>query len=187
MYFDDILSERVLLNSKSAVINKLFDQTLHSILTPEFYYRVDKAIKGRIGVLEDDLNNNIVAYTKNGILFVNAPVFYTKPRKDALVYILHELIHLLARKPQFFVIRNTEKKLWKLVKGNLTKPYSEFLTGKNQPLHSVKSEEILSYLMNQSLDFSAVKPGIKDEYIRIIRESGMFNLDSSYFKFLRKK
>jgi hypothetical protein len=188
MYFEDLaLGEEVLLNSKSAVINKYFHKTLKDILTPQFYYRVDKSISGRINVFEDDLNNNVVAYSKSGQLFVNAPVFYTKPRQDALVYVLHELIHLLARKPQFFVIRSLEKKLWKLVKKNLVKPYSEFLTGKKQPLHSIKSQEVLTYLMNKSLDFTAVKPHVKDEYIRLVRESGIFNLDSDYFKFLNKK
>lgn len=185
-YFDDILNEEILLNSKSEALNKLFHRTLKNIFTPQFYNRVDKALGERINVLDDDLNNNIVAYSKDGMLFVNARVFYSKPRKDALVYILHELIHLLSQKIQFYQIRQLEKKLWKLVKNKLVKSYSEFLTGKKQPLHSIKSEEILTYLMNQSLNFSAVKPDVKEKYIDLVKKSNIFNLESDYFNFLNR-
>lgn len=183
-YFEDLMSEAVLLNSKSAQINKLFDYSMRQIFSSGYYKKLDKLFRGnKIEVNEFKATNNMVAYTSNGKLFVNAPVFYNKKRSDAIVYILHEMIHLISNKIGFGEIKRIENELYNLVKRNLKKAYSysEFLTGKKQPLHSDVKAECLSYIMNGSIDWEAAKPGTKEEYKEILKRSGIFKMSSPFW------
>jgi hypothetical protein len=184
----EVLSEAVLVDSRSFKVNKLFYYTLKEIFTDKFYNKMDSIIKNKIQIDEFQKDNNVVAYTQNGHIFVNAHAFYSKKPSDAVIYLVHEFVHLLQDLPYFPEIKRLDKQLYSLVKPNLTKPYSKFLTGKIQNIHSIAKEESLTYAIgNRSLDWSCVKPGVKEKYKEILEQSGLFNMELPWMKKIFKE
>ena len=101
-------------------------------------------------------------------------------------YLLHEFIHILQLSKSFFILKKFKEIhelsniLDRIVKNNLTKKYSIFLTGRNLNLGEEKYE-IISYLMNDSIDWSAITPQGKKQFIEALRSSRLFNLNSSFW------
>lgn len=185
----ELLINEVELETKDKQLNILFDNYLTQVFSPQFNKKINELLRDKIAFKETvDKNNNVVAWTQGNTIFVNSPVFYSKNRSKAILFILHEFIHVLQNSRSFFVIskfgdiKSLEEKLYALVKANLVKPYSQFLTGKEQSLHSSGKDEILSYQMNNSVDWSAVKPGTREQYKALLEQSGMFNLNSQFWK-----
>lgn len=185
----ELLINEVELETKDKQLNILFDNYLKQVFSPIFKKRIDDTLRDKITFKEVvDNKKNVVAYTVGNTIFVNSPVFYSKNRSKAILFLLHEFIHILQNSKSFFLvnkfndIKNIENELYNLVQKNLIKSYSAFLTGEKQPLHSSGKDEILTYQMNNSIDWSAVKEGTKEEYKNILQKSGMFNLNSPFWK-----
>lgn len=188
MQFEYLVNE-VEIDSNDVRLNTLFNNYLKQIFSPSFYAVIDNHFKNRISFKEvSEENKSVVAYTIGNTIYVNKPVFYSKNANKAILFILHEFIHILQNSKSFFVvnkfgsIKKLENSLYLLVKQNLVKPYSQFLTNENQKLHSSGKSEILSYQMNNSVDWTAVKPGTKEAYKKILADSGLFNLNSDFWR-----
>jgi hypothetical protein len=101
---------------------------------------------------------------------------------------MHEFVHILQNSKNFFIVssfsdlRKLEKELYQLISKNLTGSYSQFLTGKHQDLHSKKIDEILTYQMNNSINWRVVKQGTKEQYFNLMKKSNLFNLSSPFWK-----
>lgn len=185
----ELLLNEVELETKDKQLNILFDNYLSQVFSPSFKKRIDETLKDRISFKEVvDKTKNVVAYTMGNTIYINSPVFYSKNINKGILFLLHEFIHILQNSKSFFIInkfndiKNTEAQLYSLVQKNLIKPYSVFLTGKNQNLHSSGKDEVLTYQMNNSIDWSAVKEGTKEKYIQILKQSKLFNLNSNFWK-----
>jgi hypothetical protein len=185
----EILLNEVELETKDKQLNILFDRYLSQVFSENFKKKIDEVLRDKISFKEVvDKNRNVVAYTIGNVIHVNTPVFYSKNINKAILFVLHEFIHILQNSKSFFIvnkfsdIKNIENQLYSIVQKSLTKPYSVFLTGKQQPLHSSGKDEVLTYQMNGSIDWSALKPEAKEEYINILKQSGIFNLGSRFWK-----
>jgi hypothetical protein len=188
MYFEDaiILAEEINLQTRDQKMNLLFNNYLKQVFAPQFLKKIERIIKNVTpGEFKD--NSAVVAYTKGNKFFINTNQFYSKPRKESIVYLIHEFIHLLENNHlQDLLI--LEKKLYKLVKQNLKGDISLFLTNKKQDLHSdgIEAESLTYVVANKSANWNYVKEGTKEKYVNLLRESGVFNLSSSYFNYLTK-
>lgn len=185
----ELIINEVELETRDKQLNILFDNYLSQVFSSSFKKKIDETLKDRISFKEVvDKTKNVVAYTIGNTIFVNSPVFYSKNRNKGILFLLHEFIHILQNSKSFFIvnkfndIKTVEEQLYSLIQKNLTKPYSTFLTGKNQSLHSSGKDEILTYQMNDSIDWSAVKEGTKEQYIKILKQSGLFNLNSKFWQ-----
>lgn len=179
-----LLSEEVYVNSKSEKLNKLFRFYMKNIYSSNFYSKLDKFFEKKIQLKEDtNVADNVIAYTKGNSIYINPNSIYKKSGEDAVVFLLHETIHLLENNSKIFPeIKNVEKKLWEIVSKNLIGDISEFYTGKKQSLHSNPQDEVLTYLFNGSIHWKYVKPTTKERYFNILKESGIFNMNSNFLK-----
>lgn len=184
----ELLINEVELETKDTQLNKLFDNYIVQIFSPQFCKKIESLLRDKIKLEETvDKNNNVVAWTQGTTIYVNSPVFYSKNRSKAILFIMHEFIHVLQNSKSFFImskfndIKELENALYTLVSNNLTKSYAQFLTGKNQDLHSSGKDEVLTYMMNNSIDWSAVKPGTKEKYKALLEQSGIFNLNTPFW------
>lgn len=185
----ELIINEVELETRDKQLNILFDNYLSQVFSSSFKKKIDETLKDRISFKEVvDKTKNVVAYTIGNTIYVNSPVFYSKNRNKGILFLLHEFIHILQNSKSFFIvnkfndIKTVEEQLYSLIQKNLIKPYSTFLTGKNQSLHSSGKDEILTYQMNDSIDWSAVKEGTKEQYIKILKQSGLFNLNSKFWQ-----
>lgn len=188
MEFEHLINE-VELATKDTKLNVLFDSYLKQIFSPAFYRIIDSYFKTRIKFKETvDKNRNVVAWTIGNVIYINTPVFYAKNSNKAILFVLHEFIHILQNSKSFLLvdrfgnIKELEHKLYNLIKPNLTKSFSKFLTNTEQSLHSSTKDEVLSYQMNNSVDWTAVKSGTREAYKKLLIESGLFNLNSPFWK-----
>ena len=58
---------------------------------------------------------------------------------------------------------------------------NEFLTGKPQNIHSDYKDEFLSYCSNFAFNWK-LSPSLKQEYYDILNNSGLFNMESNWWK-----
>ena len=123
-----------------------------------------------------------INYTKGTDIYVSDKL-YNLPTEQSVVYLLHELVHALSNTAKFNGLVQLNNSLWKLILKNIEKNnINKFLTGKDQDIHSSFKDEIVSYLMNNSLQWEMVDSNFKKEFINIVFSSGIFNLESSFWK-----
>jgi hypothetical protein len=188
MNIETLLLEDVTIASKNDMLNDIYRIKLKEVFSPFFYSKVDRIIKKRILIDSFSDKTTVVAYTKQGHIFVNSKLFYSKKPDDAVIYLIHETLHLLEDLKYFPEIKQLRIKLWKIIQKNLTKPLSVFYTGKKQDLYSNGMEETLTYFIaNRSCDFSALKPEGRKEYIEAIKNSELFNIHSVWMRKVLKQ
>ena len=171
---------------------------LKKVFKGQYIAKIQKKIGDDIVIKKKDFGNkNAVAYTKGRTIYVNETVFDKMEMKDKVRYLLHEFIHIMQNTRNFMVVRSFKEvydladKLWPVVKKNLTKPLAVFLTGRNQSLGTNErylKYELISYLMNGQIRWSALTDKGRQQFIEILREENIFNLNSDFWiKRLRKK
>lgn len=169
-------------------INELFNYALGQMFQKWYLDKINEKIYNMVKIEEIRDKRNIVAWQKGGKIFVNAPVFYAKQTKLQVRYLLHEFLHVLQRNKKLLFFRQFKelddlgRKLNIIVRGNLVKPLSVFLTGKNVDLPTDSQEEILAYLMNDKIDWSAIKPEARRAFINELEKSRIFNLKTDFWQ-----
>lgn len=168
-------------------LQSLFDTALKQVFTIPYEKRIDKILKREIDIREKKERPGVVAFSQGKHIFINPEEFYQRDKKQQIRYILHEFIHILQKSRglvlrKFREVKKLTNKLNKILRKHLTKPLSVFLTGKNQNLGAGGKWEILSYFMNDSIDWTAISPEGKREIISALRESGMFDVQHPFWQ-----
>lgn len=171
----------------SPELQQLFSKALKQVFKPSFEDKIDRTIKRLIDVREKKEKEGVVAYSQGNHIYVNPDEFYKRTSEQQIRYLLHEFMHVLQRYRGVFLkkfrpIVKISNKLNKILKKHLKKPLSVFLTGKNQELGPGGKWEILSYFMNDSIDWNAVDQEGRKKIIEALRESGIFNIDHPFWK-----
>jgi predicted metal-dependent peptidase len=166
-------------------------QALLQIFTQGYLQKIKEHFKDDILIRKKDFkNNNAVAYVKGRTIYVNQPVFDKLPMKEKIKYLLHEFIHVMQNTTNKVVIKSFKEvydlaeQIYPIIKKNLKKPISVFLTGKNQSLGTKQNlikYELIPYLMNNKIRWDAITPEAKNEIIGEIRKSRIFNLNSAFW------
>jgi hypothetical protein len=178
-----------LLQTNDQELSRTFEVALKSLFSPSFYSKIEKVLKEKIQVLPFTHDENgAVAYNVNGKIYVNEREFGKLNTDRKVAYLLHEFIHVLQRKrtlgilSSFNEVVSLTNNLYKLISKNLTGSLSKFLTGKEMDIGPLKSIEVLAYTMNAKLHFEFTKEGTKEQFIKILQDSGLFNLNSFFWK-----
>jgi len=173
---------------EDADVNKLFNWALTQVYSKEYLNKINKFITDKLQIKEMVKNNTTVAESdRNGIIYINKPLFYGKPKQEQVKFLLHEFVHIQQNKRNFIIsktfqeIHELSEELYNIVKKNLTTSMSEFLTGREQQMPTSDSYEIIAYLMNGSVKISSLKPEGKKQFIAALTNSGLFNIGSPFW------
>jgi len=170
------------------ILTNYFNIALKYVFNQQFLNKIENMIKRRIHLKEVRTNKKFIAYNVGNTIVVNLNEFEKLSTQKRIEYLLHEFIHMLQRKKYFLFFRRFKeivkltKELKRIVKNDLTKPLSVFLTGKNVDIGAGGYNEILAYLMNNTIDWSALTFQGRRELKEAIRKSGLFNLNTSFWR-----
>ena len=172
---------------KNPEVEKVFNLALEQVYSKFFLDKINNILTKRIKIKEKISNNqNAVAWNKGSIIYVNKPVFYSKPINDQIKYLLHEFTHVIHHSKGFLFMKNFKEmkkltdNLWSIVKEH-TKDPGLFLTGKSIGKKYLNKEETIAYLMNDSIDWRQISPRGKMLFINELKKSGIFNLQHQFW------
>lgn len=172
---------------KDPELNDLFNEALKKVFDPNFLNKIEGKITKLIKIISVKSNKDFVAYVKGNSIFVNTPVFEALPISKRMNYLLHEFIHILQNKKSFAFfkdfkeIHNLENSLWNIIKKYTNDP-GKFLTNKNVPSSYIGKHETITYLMNNSINWNEISKTGRLAFVNNIKQSGLFNLDSDFWK-----
>lgn len=177
-----MLFEELKVESDIDEVNTNFRKYLSKVFNTVFIKKLDRVFKEPLVVETFKKNNNVMAITSGRKIAVNIEMFKELPTDRAMVYILHELFHVLQNTNQFPEISTINRMLKNATLSKINeKDITRFLTGKTQNIHSDYNYEFLPYCSNFAFDWSLSKE-LKQEYYRILEQSGIFNLKSDWWK-----
>lgn len=180
---DLILLEELKIKSGDKAIDTLFRQKLSQVFSPAFLKKIDRRFDVTIKLRDFRQGNNVMCYTQGTKIYVNQTMFNSIPVEKAMNYIMHEMFHVLANTKSFPELEAVNKKLLRVViKGVPRGKESDFFTGKHQNIHSDWRGEVINYLCNNSIDWDVAVSGMKIAYKTILEQSGLFNMNSPFWK-----
>lgn len=181
----DYLTELAI--GKNPEIEKVFNLALKQVYSAGFLNKIENKITNRVKVKEKVMKDpNVVAWNTGTGIFVNKPVFYSKPIKEQMKYLLHEFVHVLHHSKGFLWMKNFKEvktltdNLWKIIEQH-AKNKGRFLTGKDVDSKFINKEETMSYLMNDSIKWNEITPEGRMQFINELKKSDMFNLQHPFW------
>lgn len=169
-------------------LRRVFNDALKEVFTPSFLAEISKKVGDHLIIKQVEEKPNIIAYNVGSTIYINKTVFWNLTPKQQARYLLHEFIHILQRKrgvsllAKFADVRTLSKRIYSIYKEHSTQPLSVFLTGKNQDLGAGGKWEVLSYFMNNTIDWRAIDDEGKIKIISEIKGSGIFNTNSPFWR-----
>ena len=180
---DIIFLEDLNIKSGDEALDSLFRRQLTQVFSPSFLKKIDRKFNTTLKLRDFKQRNNVMCYTVGTKIYVNAPMFNSVPKDKAINYILHEMIHVLINTGRFPELKRVSNELALLIlKGIPRGKESDFLTGKHQDIHSNWKGETINYLCNNSIDWDVGASGMKIAYKTVLEQSGLFNLNSPWWK-----
>lgn len=185
MYYKEFLKEEVV--DINPQLKKIFNNALIEIFSPRYIREIANKIGDSIFIKQVDEKPGVVAYNVGSKIYINKNEFWDYNEKQQARFLLHEFIHVLQRKrglvlTKFAEIRSLSKRIHKIFKQHSNQPLAVFLTGKNQDLGSGGKWEVMSYFMNDSIDWRAIDEEGKAKIVSEIKNSGIFNTNSPFWK-----
>ena len=182
MKYVNIINEELEIDSEIDSLNKNFRKYIEQVFSSIFIKKIDRVFKNPLIIREFKEKSNVMAVTQNQQISVNVKMFNELSVDRAMVYIIHELFHVLQNMPQFKEVRTVNRILMKKTMNKISSQnINEFLTGKPQNIHSDYKDEFLSYCSNFSFNWK-LSPSLKQEYYDILNNSGLFNMESNWWK-----
>ena len=167
----------------------LFNYALNQVYAPHYIDKINSFIRNRIFIKEaESPKPNIVAWNNGSTIFINKPVFYEKTKTDQIQYLLHEFTHVMQNKRNFMItktfpeLHKLGEELYEIAQKNLQGTMAEFLTGHDQKLPTHDEYEIVAYLMNGKIEWSALTNKGRKEFVNALYNSGIFNMRSNFWK-----
>jgi len=177
----ELIIEKLKIESEIEKLNKNFRKYIEQVFSPVFLNKLDRVFKEPLIIEDFKEKSNVMAITIGSQISVNTKMFNELTTDRAMVYIIHELFHVLQNKPQFNNIRRINKMLGMATMSKINEAnINKFLTGKSQNIYSNYKDEFLSYCSNFAFDWS-LAPSLKNEYYSILSNSGIFNMKSEWW------
>ena len=150
-------------------------------------------IKKKIKIIPVQMSKNKFAYTYgSNKIYVNKELLNSGevPQRKKVEVLLHEMMHILQKSNKFLIFKNFKtinelgKKLKVIIK-KYTKDPAYFLIGKDHKLLGSRSfppQEIIAYLMSDSIEWKGMKDPGKQLFVKELKDSGIFNLKSKFWR-----
>ena len=189
--------EEISLRGTTPEVNKLFSKVLKKVFNVFYLQKIEDNIKKRIKIVSKNMSEKEYAYvypTNPNRIYINSR-FFEPGSEDELEenqkikILLHEFTHSLQLNRKFFFFRNFKqinevgKRIRPIINKYSPDP-SYFLTGRkrlNIGAAGIKNE-VLPYLMTNSIKWDGIKNPGKELVIKELRRSGIFNLSSSFWR-----
>lgn len=185
-YLYDYITELSLGND--ADLEKIFNLSLMQVFSNQYLSKINSVIKNKINIKEKTSTDpNIVAWVEGTTIYINTLEFNARDMKSKIKYILHEFMHVLNNSKSFIFlskfkeIKDLSNNLWVIIKKHSKNP-GKFLTSKNIKSNYFNSQESLSYLMNDAIDWNQISSEGKSLIINTLKKSNVFNLESVFWK-----
>ena len=181
-FADVVFTEELRINSGEVALDNMFKNSLKEVFSDQYLKKINRVFDVKLNFSSFKERSNIMCYTKGTKIYINKPIFISTPKDKAINYILHELIHVLINTGKFPELKNLETTLANVIsKAVKTGQENEFLTGKQQDIHSAWKGETITYLFNNSIKWDLAMPGTKLAYYNILNKSNIFNMSSSFW------
>jgi len=184
---EDFITEVTLGNDKN--FDNIFNLALEQVFSQSFLKKINNSIKRKIRFKEfNNRNQNIIAFNRGNAIYINKIPFEKLAVKSKIQYILHEFIHILQRKKKIFFFKDFKEindltdNLVPIMEKHLVKPLQMFLTKRNLNIGPGGKHEILGYLMNNSIDWTALSKEGKKLFIDELKKSQIFNLSHPFWR-----
>lgn len=176
------IKEELEIESEISKINNNFRKYIEQVFSKVFLKKIDRVFKEPLIIKDFEQDSNVMALTVNDKISVNSKMFNELNTEKSMMYIIHELFHVLQNSTQFNEVKTVNRILCKKTTQKIPiNKISRFLTGKTQDIHSDFKYEFLSYCSNFAFDWSLC-PELKTEYYNVLKNSGLFNLSSEFWK-----
>jgi len=166
----------------------VFNTILKQVFTKEYLAKIEKIIVKTIKFKYGSLPSSAPVATQGRTIIIDKEKYDKIPNHIKTNYILHEFIHILQNTKSFLVLNAFKEihlltnELMSIFKKNSVKPYSVFLTGQNQNIGRGGKMELVSYLMNNSFNPSALTIEGKKLFKNALINSDIFNTSSNFWK-----
>ena len=106
------ICEELEIDSEINKINRNFRKYIEQVFSPIFLKKIDRVFKKPLIIENFKENTNVMALTSpDNVISVNTKMFLSLPTERAMVYIIHELFHVLQNMSQFPEIKKVNKLL----------------------------------------------------------------------------
>lgn len=181
MKYTDVLDEELEIDSEIESLNKNFRKYIEQVFSPTFLNKIDRVFKEPLIIRQFKEKSNVMAVTVGSQISVNTKMFQELSTDRGMVYIIHELFHVLQNLSQFNEVRTVNRILMKKTMNKISEAnINSFLTGKDQNIHSDYKDEFLSYCSNFAFNWKFA-PELKQEYYETLKNSGLFNMESKWW------
>lgn len=181
MKYTDVLDEELEIDSEIESLNKNFRKYIEQVFSPTFLNKIDRVFKEPLIIRQFKEKSNVMAVTVGSQISVNTKMFQELSTDRGMVYIIHELFHVLQNLSQFNEVRTVNRILMKKTMNKVNEAnINSFLTGKEQNIHSNYKDEFLSYCSNFAFNWKFA-PELKQEYYETLKNSGLFNMESKWW------
>lgn len=175
------VNEELEIDSEIEEINKNFRKYIEQVFSPIYLQKIDRVFKKPLIIKQFKEKSNVMALTTGNQISINIKMFKELPIEKAMVYIIHELFHVLQNLSQFNEVRTVNRILMKKTMNRINPAnINSFLTGKEQNIHSNYKDEFLSYCSNFAFNWK-LAPELKQEYYNTLNNSGLFNMESKWW------
>lgn len=177
----ETIKEELDIESDIGRINKNFRKYIEQVFSSTFLKKIDRVFKEPLVIENFKEKSNVMALTVGTKISLNIKMFKELNTERGMVYIVHELFHVLQNLSQFPEIRTINRILGDKTMSKIPEQkINEFLTGRPQNIHSDYKDEFLSYCSNAAFNWSLC-PQLKTEYYNILLNSGLFNMKSDFW------
>lgn len=129
--------------------------------------------------------DDVVAMTySNTEIMINTNMFFARSTEEQMAYITHELIHISERKGNHKV-KTLNRKLWDFYNTNKIPGTDVSMVMVGKPRISrrwVNKHECVNYLLTEKVHFEYLEPGSYDEFMGLLEKSGLFKLNSQFWR-----
>lgn len=161
-----------------AFLGKVFSSSF-----AEELYKIFKEVE----VTEKNRKDDVIAMTytipKKKIV-LNTHAFYALPQSEQMAFLAHELIHMAVNKGNTKA-RMLNRALWKFYNKNkdTVADISSVMVGKAKVSKRwINKNETFPYLLTEPIRWQYLKPGCKDELLKILDKSGLLKLSDPFWK-----
>lgn len=186
MTLNEYITSNILSTQEKDTLSFRLYSFLSRVFSASFANELYKIFE-EVEVTEKNRKDDVIAMTysvpKKKIV-LNTHAFYVLPLNEQMAFLAHELIHMAVNKGNVKA-KLLNRALWKFYNKNkdTVADISSIMVGKAKVSKKwVNKNETFPYLMTEPIRWQYLKPGCKDELLKILEKSKLLNLSDPFWK-----